>query len=372
MTRRRTALGSSPGLRALSCLILAGACTSYDTVLGEFDAVSRRGEMDGSRGSVQTPGNSESGSSVYRSLEGMDDANPSAFARERMETLASQAAGDLERSSQVILRLLWVAEVDRSALNQKVALQKMARLMEHLGLRVVLPDIGRPATVEEAERRLVELVARREQPLREPERQQRLEALDWFNRVPLPDPPRRRRLIDELNREYRDAPDEQLRSAAETALKSALEHAVHRMFAISLQRDAPFAEEVRRATMQEIHRLGGPDSVAYLLALTQRPPDPLRPGMPGYDPSPFVLLDMVRLCGQLDPERAVRGFRGGPAPVEFLYELISSPITPRRLRLLALESLALSLRKPVSFETDWADDWFREWNEERIRSGPDR
>ncbi len=381
-------LGRRPVLPGLA-LMLPLACTSYDQALSEFDAVSSMSQMQSQseqldytrnpQGLPWVEGTFEGGDSTLFHMDSsdIDQENPSGFARSRMEILADRAAGDLYRSVEVMPRLMRVGQLDRSPLNRIVALQCMSRLMEHIGLPIAgfeLPDL---TSMEDSAALLGTLSdLNRQGETTGLARTQLVEILETCTRGPLRNPGQRRQLIEELARTLRLAPDEELRNTTQTALGLALEYGVYLIFLLNLQDDSASGIEVRRAVIHEIHRRGGPDSVAYLISLTRRPPAQVPPGDPGFDPEPYVLMELVRLCGQLNRERALRGYRGGPTPAEFLYGLVRAPVGtrgPRRgLRMLALEALALSLGEPVSYEPEWTEEWYREWNRERIRTGTDR
>ena len=385
-------LGRHPVLPGLA-LMLPLACTSYDTALFEFDAVSSMSRTQSEaeqldfiryfQGLPWVDLTFQRGDSSLFDMGSSDinEENPSGFARSRMEILADKAAGDLYRSVEVIPRLMWVGQLDRSPLNRIVALQFMSRLMEHIGLPIAgfeLPDL---ISMEDSEALLGTLSdLNRQGETTGLARTQLVEILEGCGRGPLRNPGQRRGLIEELGRTLRLARDEELRNTARTALGLALEYGVYLIFLLNLQDDFASGIEVRRAVIHEIHRRGGPDSVAYLISLTRRPPAQVRPGDAGFDPEPYVLMELVRLCGQLNRERALRGYRDGLTPAEFLYGLVRAPFRAparsrgphRGLRMLALEALALSLGEPVSYEPEWTEEWYREWNRERIRTGTDR
>lgn len=358
----------------LTALWSAG-CTSYSTVLDEFDSLSTLAARAAQTQRPQDP------FILFESIgAAANQDNANRFARERMLTLVDTARGDRQRSTEVIWRLLWVAQLDRSPLNKIRALEGMSQLMEGLELAMVVQDLGDPPSPADSDFVLTTLsqlvAAARQGTLEDAGRQELIDLLDFFRQNPLPTPPQRRRLVAELAPDRFTDLDAELRRAQSETLDRALEHAVYIMFMLHLRNDQPAGIEVRRAAIQEFHRRAGPDSVALLLRITRRPRDTVPAGQLGFDPSPYVLLELVRLCGQLNRERALVSNGNGPAPAEFLYQVVRAPLPlrgpERGLWFLAMEALALSLEMPVSFDQKWADDWFAGWNAARLRGGPDR
>lgn len=377
-------------------LALAGCgCPGFTTSMAEFDSVAGWRPAQAEPDVVDYSEDAERMPLPLRVLEGsgLDVAlsgllgiepstskisSPSAFARERMLCFAEDAVGDMHRTALAAARLSWVLDGDRHALNQITALRGLQVLAQALGLDPLavdlgpLPDKSDEATVAAwqphietlrvcateiaAGRRLsATLAATCDQ------------ALQQGRDVAPPAPRDRRAQLLLLNYLAHRASEGALRQHAGATLDIVL----RRTAADSLRRALfePRSPEVRDAAIRVCCGLGGNAAVARILRSVATPQADGRAVVGRNDLDRGVRLTLVRLCGQLPPEDALRAEPGGPAPVEFLYDVISDFGADRALHVAALEALACCLRRPVSFDRAWADAW---WSDYVVNRGVDR
>ena len=356
----------------------AAACTSYRRELAEFDSVTRidAGESWPDAADYRSDPARLSwvarriawlgpGDMVLDSL-GVEPApseieNPSGFARTSAQWLTDFAVGDLDRTAEVAPRLLWMLDADEvQPMNQASALVGLERLVEPLGF---VPSMMRvPDPDEMSEERVAAWLAtlqqhwptNRDGPLEGEARAAYLDALVRMTALPQVAAADRRTLIVALDRGLANERDDELYDATRGALLRALFHGTAMGLRGSLRSEAAL---VREAAISALHRLGGADAVPLLLALVVKPPEAA--ALNRFDDDPFVRMTLVRICAQLDRERAMVSVGPGPAPVELLYEISSLDTLPN-LRQAALEGLALVLERPVELEGDWAEAWWRD------------
>jgi hypothetical protein len=373
-----------------AALALACACTSFDTALQEFDAVTGlRTEGRGADGSAPDEVRFLRGEPAYdydplrypwlvRQLDsvGLDgllrltvDAspeptpvdNPVEFARERLDMLGRKAGADLHRMAKAAMRQLWIAQFGSDQpINQITALRGLASLASTCGFDVLaapLPDAA-AATAEQIAAWERQLAAgspgRRSGELGADERGDYQRALAAITAQPLPEPLDQCRLIFALDRILELERDPQLVQPTRTALVRALYHGVANGLREGLFAASP---EVRDAAVRLLFRLGGVDAVPFILAAKAKPI--AATGMNRFDDDRFVRLTLVRICGQLQREPATRSVGRGPPAVEYLYETAVRD-SDAELRLAALEALALCLGRDVSFDPEWAERWWRD------------
>jgi hypothetical protein len=365
-------------LTTAALLMVAAGCTSFATALAEFDSVSQREGADQEPERIEYEQSPRRMPWALRQIEGLGvDAvlaqllgiepepssveNPPGFARERLRILLDRCGRDPVRCALVGTRVLWVAELDTYPLNQVEAIRGMGRILELQGmdpLAMLAPDPRRTTQAAVAEwLAAIETGWPGPRPGRArsaAERDAYLAALGAITELPLPAASDQRALLRALGRGYELESDAAVRPTALHALRRALYHGLCAGLRTALE--SPTAD-VREAAIRELHRLGGVDAIAFVLARISKPAALAANPGERYDEAIAVRRTLVRLCGQLDESRARRGRDGGPAPVEFLYETAAADADPG-LRRIALEALAHCLRRPVSFDPEWAERWW--------------
>lgn len=292
--------------------------------------------------------------------------NPSGYVRERLLVLADQALGDLVKTAQAASRLLWIAVEDEvHALNQVTALAGLARLMQALDL----DPLNRSSPADGSLRSRAQYLADRRtlaaawpgrrRPGFSPEaRQAYLAVLARLTSRPTEDPRQGRDLLRDLGYRLAAEDDRELRSATERALRDALANEIAEGLLGGLRSISP---DVQETAILALYELGGPPAVPYCLAVLQAH----RGDELDIDPSPELRRVLIRICGQLRGEilyRSVSVAPGGegPMPIRFLYETARDD-RDRGLRAIALEAMSLCLGRPIAFDQDWADAWWREF-----------
>lgn len=364
----------------LACaLVAAGACTPFDVAQAEFDAVaglesetSWPAEVDYDDKPMRPPWGVRAGSSIglgflFRILPEFERSpyqleNPSEFARSQLATMVARA-DNVTEIAETARRLLWVAELDvEQPLNQALGLRGITHLMELLGMdptgmRPTDPNIMTRDQLESWEAILEKSwpATRPGAVLPDEDRADYLAALQGITSLPHPSSAEQRVLIGALERFSAMETDPALVEPTRQALFDAMYHGLSMGLLRGLYSRAA---RVREVAIHSLHRLSGPDSVPFVLALITKPSSVTARGNNRYDDDVFVRLALVRLCGQLDPERALASWGTGPAPAEFLYEtLFADP--DQGLRAVALEALARCLDQPISTDSAWAERWWR-------------
>ncbi len=377
------------GFVSLAAWAALVSCVSYDVTLAEFDSVSRIADDETWPTAADYRADPERYSWMVRRLlsSGLSglipkalkvkpkpsvQENPTGFARESFLWLADSTDGDLRRIGQVSARLLWVAELDtEQPYNQAIAVRGVGRMMAELEfdpLQMRLPDPT--ITTEDRVSGWLETLnegwpdKRKGAPLPEAKRGPYIAALDAITELPLPtaSPTSQREvgaedqraIIRALNQGLLLERDPELIEPTRRALLRALFHGL----SMGLHRALydPSAR-VREAAIESIHSLGGGESVPFLLALIAR-----RSGVDPssrYDEDRFVRLTLVRLCGQLGPNLAMKSYGNGPTAVELLYETFFSD-PELGTRKIALQALAQCLGRPIDFDGEWAETWWRD------------
>jgi hypothetical protein len=370
-------MGARIGWLALVVASFASGCAQYPTVRMEFDsatgfdaAAQEPRELDYRDEVMRWPwalrqieGTGVDG--LFAFLFGAQPGptridNPSEFVRERLQLMTELSEDDLGRIAETSLRVLWIAwaaAADPQPLNQMVAIDCMAALLEVLGVDPL--DVPFPTGDPEAVERTAVWIAaveqnsagRRAGPLDEEARTAYLEVLGKLSERPTVRPSQDRQVIRVLLQAARQETDPTLRAAVVVSLRTALGNALGHQLRIKL-RDP--AADVREAALLALYRLSGPRVVPVsLFALAGA-----RRGSATYDQSPDFRRTWVRLCAQLPREWVFESYQGGPTPIEFLYDTAKGDEDPG-LQLVALDAMARCLAKPISFDPQWADEWWR-------------
>lgn len=372
---------------AASVLVAACGCPGFGTAMAEFDSVAGWEPAQPEPDVVDYSEDAERMPLPLRMLEGSGldvalsgllgvepsktkIASPSAFARERMLCFAEEAVGDTHRTALAVARLSWVLDGDRHPFNQITALRGLQVLATSLGLDPLAIDLGPvPEASEEATVAAwqphvetlrvcaTEIAAGRTLP---PTLAAACsQALRGAKDLAPPSPRDRRVQVLLLNYVAHRAARSELRHEAAAALDVAL----RRTAADSLRRALfePRSPNVRDAAVRVCCGLGGNETVARILRSVATPRRDGRPAISGSDLDRTVRLTLIRLCGQLPPAVAMRAEPGGPAPAEFLYDVVSDPAGDRALQVAALEALACCLQRPVSLDRGWADRWWADY-----------
>jgi hypothetical protein len=376
---------AEPRAIVLALAIACAACTSYATVLREFDSVAQRVDSASEPSQLRYADKVERMPWVLRQVEGsgldwlMISAfsfgpqaevveNPSGFARERIAMLVERSGDDLAKIAQTSSRLLWVAQEDPNPLNRSLALHGLAELGGRVGAdpASVLPAAGEEQAVE-LQQALARLekhwpAARGAEGLSDDARADYRKALETLTRAPLASAAGQRSLMRTLERGLAIEVDSELLDPARAALERAVQLGIASGLRQALHDPAA---EVREAAVTAIRKNGGPEAVAFVLYALTRTPSAQAGARNRYDDSVQVRMALVRLCAQLRPEQATRGHRDGPPPVEYLYDLIREEPGVPGLREAAFEALALCQRQPVSFDKAWVERWWREFLRQR-------
>jgi hypothetical protein len=374
---------------ALACGALAACgCPSFAASLAEFDSVAGWRANLAEPVRVEYQVTAERLPLLVRTVEGtgidllMTEVfgvaaapteldNPAEFARDRIDCMIGEAAGDLHRSALLGVRLVWVIEGDEQPLNQALAVDGVGRLLDGLGASPLGDDRPRATSDDQAvlswhpraallRRALARLLAARASPLSAEER----EALIAVADLPPPTPRDGREMVLVLNALARrsGARDRQvIRSVLQRVLVRALVDALERAV---YEARVPL---VRETAIRTCCRLRGRDAVPRLLrvmtaarAARSKRPAGRDPGVElnPYDQDPGVRLLLVRMSAQLPAAEALAARQGGVPVVEFLYDVIADVNSERGLQAAALEALALCLGRTVSLDRAWADEWY--------------
>ena len=298
-------------------------------------------------------------------------ANPSGYARERLEILITMVGDDVERAAQVGARLLWVLEKDRNLLNRVVSLRGVEGIVRDLGLNPMDPLLdttddsdGRRRQVEAAEAEMEKYwpANRKTRRLNDAQREAFGAALASLTKSPLPSSLRRRQLALALATGYAQETDGMMSARLWDALRRSLLFAAGLGLRDSLTVGTP---ELRDVAIRAYARLCGPIGVPYVLRRIAAPAGWGR-GNP-YDSDALVRLTLVRLCAQLRGEPAMTSVQGGKMAVDFLYDTAVSD-DEAGLRRVALEGLCLCLQRPeITLEEEWATQWRQKFIVERSK-----
>ena len=366
------------------CALGAGGCTTFTTAVTEFDSVARIEGTEQWPEEVDYRHDPKRYSWFARKTDGIGSGwllrdvfhveptptevdNPSGLARECVEVMGDKGVGDLNRIALATRRLLWVAELDvEHPLNQALALGGIEILMAALGfdpndMQLPDPEIMTRAKVDAWVNTLDSgwPGSRPGTALVEPERSEYLVALESLTQLPLVSGRRQRALIGALDKGLMLEHDESLVEPSREALRKALYHGMSLGIRRALSSESPL---VREAAIRALHQLGGIDSMPKVLELVAKPSSAAARGINRYDEDRFVRLTLVRMCGQLDRERALQSSGNGPAAVELLYETFFAD-PDEGLRTMALQALAQVLERDVNFEPGWAERW---WSDDYV------
>lgn len=271
---------------------------------------------------------------------------PGEFFRQRLTTLVPFSLEDGGRRQDLGLRLLWVLARDNAPLDQIVALDAAATLLQSYGCDPVQVPFG--AVDAELLRSAVEAAA---DLGRDPA--DVASAVEPLGAIPAGRAADARAVIRDLRARLDEVRDREVLArwdqAIDRMLCTELSHALRLKVASTEPR-------VREAAAIALHRLGGPGAVLFVLRVRSSPPGA---GPFEYDSDPDVRRTWVRLCGQLPTELAFASYEGGPQPAEFLYD-VASRDEDAGLRMTALAALSELLGRPVSLDPAWADAFFKE------------
>ena len=301
--------------------------------------------------------------------------NPSAHVRALLRELPNETeagwwgGSDLAQCAAACAWFAWLAELDENPMTRIRCLDGMSQLSQQLGLAPFDGDFAdMPAVLDaDAERdaRAAILAARPEG--REGPAPAALEdALAALIARQLPSPAARASLVSELRELLLAEPDPQAREWIAAAARRAMEHCIRACLLRSVTGRARKYAEVRLCGMEQVRRLGGPRSVALLLAVMAASPRELAAGVPAFDRDVLVQLRLIHYCGQLDAERARAVVRlpgrqdwEATSPAEFLARtILSERDYYSQIRNAAIVALTWCLGRPT-LDLDAA--WVREW-----------
>lgn len=389
-------------------IVLATMCSceswvSFATHVQEFDAVTQRGGRNDEPERVEYDENPAHLPGVVRKLEAIElghllralfeieptrapEENPSGAAREHLEYMVDKAGRDLYCVGVVANRALWLAASDEYPLNVAQAVQAVGVMMQTLAIdpaRVPLPGPDSPEQQRAVADAIRDLEAgwpasRTAESFTPAVRARYAQALQQLSAHPLPQRKHQRGVIRALTEAWRSEPNGELQAAAEAALRRALAYGLTAGLCDAMRLELPRADQrgrrplrdfplARIAAIRWFHVLSGPAATPQLLARISRPASRTLNSAQRYDPNGLVRLALIRVCAQVSPAIATRSFEGGPAPVEFLYEVCSGD-PDEGLRVIALEGLALALGRPVDFDPNWADLFWRDFVATRGRA----
>ncbi len=297
--------------------------------------------------------------------------------RELLRELPDEAGRDLAAYAATSSRFAWLASLDRNPETRVLAIDGLADVCRQLtiapfGGPIAELDLSAdPAVLARAQAAVQ--VARPEtrgdtwsDELLGPYR----DALATLTERPLGGWVQRTLLVEDLTALYLVESEARARPWVADALRRAIGHCVRGVLLDTIRgRDRRLAE-VRLCAMEQVRRLGGPRTVALMLAVMAASPEERAAGLPPFDPDALVQLRLIHYCGQLDAEAAQQAVRlpGQEAwqttsPAEFLARTVLSETGYySKLRTPALVALAWCLRRP---SVDPDPGWVREWLESR-------
>ncbi len=374
---------------ALGLLSAGCGCPGFASAMSEFDSVAGWQPAKAEPDVVAYSEDAERLPFTVRVLEGsgldvaltglfgiepskMKINSPATFARERMLCFAEDAVGSVQRAALATARLTWVLDGDPHPFNQITALRGLQIVASDLGLDPLQQELG-PLGDQSDEAIAVawqlHVVVLRDAVtelaagggMAPATRSSCRSAVSRVAEQVPPAPRDRRAQMLLLNYLAHRTPDAELRVAADGALQIAM----RRVVADSLRRALyePRSPLVRDAAVRACCALGDELAVARILrsvtGAVARTTDQAASSVSDLDRT--VRLTLVRLCGQLPESAALQAAPGGPAPVEFLYDVIADGSADRSLQIAALEALACCLARPVSTERRWADTWWADY-----------
>jgi hypothetical protein len=368
------------GLTAGLSVLLFGSCAQYGRALMEFDSVTGFDRVATEPTDLEFRAEARRWPWIVRQLEGsgLDVAiatvfgvspsprpldNPSGFVRERVTELAELAGDDLHRVAEVSRRISWLTSNDAQTLDVLVALDAMEHLLSDLDVDPLNVPFASADRVEEVRRRSEWLaVVERGAPARRgsaegdavPTREEYVAAMRALAERPSGVPRTDRATIQLLDGALRDESDGPLREATGIALVAVIRNTLGDTMRRALL--AP-AAAVREASLLALYRLSGPAAVPFALyALTL---SGSRSGARQYDLDEGFRLTLLQVCAGVPHEWLNRTFADGPPPIEYVYDTAVRDESVG-LRRVGLDALARCLDRPVSFEAEWADLWWRE------------
>lgn len=304
-----------------------------------------------------------------------DLPNPSGHVRELISVLPWRAV-DLAETSDAIVRLLAILELDPNALNRIVALDGICMLCDRLGIPLLQAAPGDLLAELEQERignarvavQAGRAASRNPAAFDAAAAAAFLGGVDLLVQHALPDWWDRAAWISDLRQLHREETDLALRTGLEAALRRAIGHGVDRAIVRALQGRGSGHASVRLCAMQQFRRHGGPGRVPLLLALMAAPSGGGARLTDRFDPDPAVKLYLVQLCGQLRGEMAETAVQlpgreswDAIAPVDYLaLTVLGEQTYYSRLRVPAMAALSLSLgRKTLDYDVQWVEEWAR-------------
>ncbi len=362
----------------LALPLLAG-CAQYGRVLMEFDSVTGFHAVGIEPRTLDFRADATRWPWLVRQLEGsgIDVAiaktfsvepgpkeleNPSEFVRERVGEMVEFAGDDLLRTAAISRRLCWLAAIDGQTLDELVTLDAIEAILRRLDvdpLAVPFTPANRAAALDQRKAQLatIERFApsqRNGKALDAASLEEYVQALRAVAAFPSGAPATDRATVDRLAQALREEDDGRLREATATALA-----AVTRNTLADTMRRALVARsaKVRQSALLAVYRLSGPEVVPFVLfQLTVAAP---RAGVREYDPDEGYRRTLLQVCAGLPETWLDATFAGGPPPIEYVYDTaVRDP--SEGLRRIGLSALAHCLGRPVSFDSQWANDWWRE------------
>jgi len=296
--------------------------------------------------------------------------NPAVFARDRLESVVARSAGSRYKTAIAANRVLWFLALDSYPRNLVLGVQSIEDVLARMGvdpMEVAMP--GAPSADEEARIAAQIAVLEKSWPVRRAgreltseERATYAQALAEITRTPAANRKTQRSLVRALAEAERGEADLVLSAATAAAVDRALAFALATGLRDVLRSTLP---QPREEAMLAIYRLGGARAVPGLLAwCTRRNSQGATPAR-RYDQEVQNRRTLVRICSRLPRDVAVTAAGSGPAPVEFLYEILTTDVP--ELRPIALEALAQCLGRREYFDAEnlddhaWADAWWRDW-----------
>lgn len=376
------------GKRIVWLLLLAGSCTSYPSLIQEFDSLAgwdARKQVE-----PDTLGYKDTAKRfpwLVRQLEwtGMADLmavllafeaetmpveQPASFARSRISSMAAAALDRLDRMCEMCWRLLMVIEKDETPLNRVFAIHEIAKIAAVFRTKELEPgedglvvDPARAAAFRARAKKLV-AVLERGWPRAGTERSSELRDayatalrdLSVLDAGSLEhERSRLRAMLDAVHSEF----DQAVHGLAVSYLFRCLQSAVNRGLAAGVRDGDP---HVRLAAVTELFRLG-PRTLPWILWRLDRRtkellPEPLAATAP-IDEDVDVRRRVLHLCWAVPAAVAGEKFEGGISALQVLVDAaLHDP--ERSLQTLAREALAFHVRRPVDPTGSWIPAWWAE------------
>ncbi len=350
-------------LLVLLCLGSVG-CVSFESAVREFDILAG---IDGDEEWPTRLDYEDNAKNWAIALQEVDEEiddwaleNPSGFARDRFVALVRKSRGDLDMMARAAARTLLVLQLDDNRLTRLEAIDGMGEILSDLQadpLEHMWMQTEPRVLTERHETAMKDLLARvpsaRAPDWSAGEREKYLEVLAALTDEPTPTINSDSVLIRALRRAAAEEPDRALRRSTNVALVRAIANAFARALHASLLAPDP---AMRESALLVVYRLSGMTSLPVLLERLSAPSQ----GRWRYPRTIRERRTLLRLSAQLSGDPLFLSFRGGPRPIDFLYDTLSRD-DDEGLRLVALETMARCLRRPIDFDPAWAHKWWREF-----------